>query len=116
MGHTVQLQVQQGNACSGEGTYTLHYLWISDRLMEHGTVTSLQFYRQTCPAGVRGEVMGVGGLQALLHLLEEIFDLILDLLLKGRADLRRTESTLITSAKAFIINIQYREKSNLGFC
>lgn len=45
-------------------------------------------WRRTCPASVGGEVMGVGGLQALLHLLEEIFDLILDLLLECRADLR----------------------------
>lgn len=44
--------------------------------------------RPTCPASVGGEVMGVCGLQALLHLLEEIFDLILDLLLERCADLR----------------------------
>ena len=71
---------------------------------------SLQFYRQTCPASVSGEVMGVGGLQALLHLLEQIFDLILDLLLEGRADLRRRESTLINRSQS--INYKYSLKGN----
>lgn len=58
------------------------------------TCLVLQSRGQTCPAGVRGEVMGVGRLQALLHLLEEIFDLILDFLLEYCAHLRRTEGTL----------------------
>lgn len=49
---------------------------------------------QTCPAGVGGEVMGVGSLQALLHLLKEIFDLILDLLLESCANLRRREQSV----------------------
>ena len=44
---------------------------------------------QTCPAGVGGEVVGVCGLQALLYLLEKVFDLVLHPLLERFTDLHR---------------------------
>lgn len=47
--------------------------------------------RQTCPASVCREVVGVSCLQALLHLLKEIFDLILDLLLESCAYLKKKD-------------------------
>lgn len=52
-------------------------------------------WRQTCPASVGRKIMGVSRFQALLYLLEEIFNLILDLLLESCTHLQCRDIELI---------------------
>lgn len=63
--------------CSWLG-YIVLYCYPSPQLL-FGCWQKEAHLAQTCPAGVSAEVMGVSGLQAFFHLLEEIFDLTLDL-------------------------------------
>lgn len=56
--------------------------------------------RQTCPASVCREVVRVSCLQALLHLLEEIFDLILDLLLESCTHLWKKDIAIYENQQA----------------
>lgn len=65
----------------------------------------------TCPAGVCGEVMRVSGLQALLHLLQEILDLTLDFPLESCAHLRRKEDSHESAGE----QTQVLRRMNTGF-
>lgn len=80
LGRLVQPQVEQGDACGAET--------LSRGAALTPALTARRRGRRTRPAGVGGEVVRIGRLQAFLHLLEQVFDLVLDLLLERWAHLR----------------------------
>lgn len=92
IGHTVQLEVQQRDAWCRESR-----LVTGGALIQASTAAQLL----TCPAGVGGEVMGVCRLQALLHLLEQVFDFVLDFLLESctHLEMEHERNTVINQSK-----------------